>query len=436
MSVDGRKINRLPPADPPRLDGEGREPQNGQGSGAARLAASASLAARPQLLTNRSFMPDAIYLDNNATTIMTPEVAEAIATSSRQGYANPASSHHAGREARRRLETARDRISERLGARLSGMRADRLVFTSGGTESNNLALLGFAAARPGQIIVSSLEHPSVAAAADRLAAQGRQVVRLPADSVGRTDLASLPRLLEEPTAIVSLMWANNETGVVQPLDEAARICRSAEVPLHSDAVQAVGKLAVDFARSGLTAITVNAHKLHGPRAIGGLLLTHDAQPEPLLLGGFQQLGVRPGTESVELAVGMETALAAAVDARQERAAGMETLRDRFESLVLEARPETMVIGKQAARLPHTSCLAFPGLDRQALLMQLDQRGVACSTGSACASGSSEPSPVLQAMGLPDEIIEGALRFSLSFQTTEDQVEQAAARLVAAIDQLA
>jgi cysteine desulfurase len=391
---------------------------------------------------------DAIYLDHNATSPILPEAADAVRKASLRFRGNPASQHSAGREARRTLEAARERIAELLGA----ARGDRVVFTSGGTEANNLAILGLGSNQGGaslvgagdtarlvgagrHLIVSSIEHPSVALATNQLARQGVLVDQLAVNSSGVVRNEKLPELLRPSTRLVSVMLANNETGVRQPVTEIAAACRERGVAVHTDAVQAVGKVNVDFAALGVDAMSIAAHKFHGPLGIGALVLRHGAPLAPMLHGGFQQSGWRPGTESVALAVGMCTALEAwerEADARRER---MTRLRDGFERQLVAGDPRAVVIGEQAPRLPQTSNIAFVGLDRQALVMALDLACVACSTGSACASGSSEPSPTLLAMGLPNEQISSSLRFSLGAMTTAADVDEAARRILSVVNRL-
>jgi cysteine desulfurase len=303
------------------------------------------------------------------------------------------------------------------------------VLTSGGTEANNLALFGLAGETPGRVVVSAIEHPSVLAAADRLARRGWHVVRLRASIDGVVDLEQLRAALAAPAHLVSLMWGNNETGALQPIAEAAEICRAAGVPLHSDAVQVVGKLPIEFDRLGASAVSLAAHKFHGPRGIGALVVDSAVSLEGQLCGGFQQQGLRPGTESIELAIGMCWALELWASEADERHRRLARLRDRFESRLRAGRGDLVVNGSGAPRLPHTSNVSFVGLDRQELFMALDLAGVQCSTGSACASGSSEPSPVLRAMGLPDSIVNSALRFSLGANTTEADIDEAATRIL-------
>ena len=372
-------------------------------------------------------MTPSIYLDHNATTTQLPEVADAVRHAALRYSANPESQHELGRRARRVLEDARERIGFLLGVRMGGVAADRVVFTSGGTEANNLALLGLTASpgggsnSPGHLVVSAIEHPSVLEAAKQLELQGWKVDRARADRDGVVGLQQFERLLTAETRLVSQMLGNNETGVLQPVAKLAAACAARGILVHTDAAQVVGKLPVCFAELNVAALCFTAHKFHGPVGIGVLLLRGDVHLEPLLFGGHQQAGVRPGTESVALAVGMRTALECwhrEAAARQRR---MAELRDHFEQTLTAELPETAVIGGRSERLPNTSNISFVGFDRQALLMALDLAGVACSTGSACASGSSEPSPVLVAMGLEQATVEGSIRFSLGASTTAQDV---------------
>jgi cysteine desulfurase len=378
---------------------------------------------------------DAIYLDHNATTPIHPEVARAMAQCYGAGYANPASQHREGRRARRALEEARERIAALLGADLTSLRADQLIFTSGGTESNNLALRGLAASLPGKVIRSAIEHPSVIGPTDRLAQEGCPVRELRVTPDGVADLNHLQDLLVDPTRLVSLMLGNNETGVLQPVPEVAELCRRTGALTHTDAVQVVGKLPVGFRQLGVDAMTVSAHKFHGPKGIGALLLRHGVQVEPLLYGGFQQMGIRCGTECVALAIGFCKALELWREEADERAARMAQLRVRLETKIREALPWAVVNGEHAPRLPHTTSLSFPGLDRQALLLAIDAAGICCSTGSACASGSTEPSHVLLAMGCDKAVVDGALRLSLGVTTTTEEISRAGETIVAAVNRL-
>jgi cysteine desulfurase len=368
-----------------------------------------------------------IYLDHNATTPPLPAVAEAMRECDAAGLANPASQHEAGRRARQALETAREGIAEILGARLASPNPDRVIFTSGGTEANNLAILGMAGREPCRVIVSAIEHPSVAEPAKELKRRGYDVQVLPAKRSGVVDLARLEELMMPSTRLVSIMMGNNETGVLQPVHEAAKICRRRGVLVHTDAVQVAGKLTIDFQSLGADAMSVTAHKFHGPRGIGALVLRHDVALQPLLFGGFQQEGLRPGTESVTLALGMHAALRLSAAERALRIERMAWLREKLESLLLAAWPGAVIHGRDAPRLPHTTSISFPGIDRQKLVMALDLAGVECSSGSACASGSTDPSATLVAMGVTPAEYDSAVRFSLGATTTEEEIDEAAAR---------
>jgi cysteine desulfurase len=382
-------------------------------------------------------MPEPIYLDHNATTPLLPDVADIMYGCARQRSHNPASQHSLGRAARSTLEAARTRISYVLGL----SQDDQLVFTSGGTESNNLAVRGLlqrAVARSAHIVLSAIEHPSISALASELQRQGHALDFIPVDRDGVIRVECLEALLRPDTAVVAAIMGQNETGVLQPITELAEICRKHHVPLHTDAAQVIGKMPVDFYAIGAATMTIAAHKFHGPVGIGALAIRRGSEISPLLFGGFQQSGIRPGTESVTLAAGMCRALdlgypdpTIEVQNRllSERATGMRELRDRFERAILSGYSNAFIIGARAERLPHTSNIAFVGLDRQILFMALDQAGVACSTGSACASGSSEPSPALVAMGLDEAVISSSLRFSLGATTTAAEIDEAARRIL-------
>lgn len=403
-------------------------------------------------------MQGAIYLDHNATTPILPEVAEAMRACWTEPYFNPASQHEFGRRARRVLEDARDRIAELLGANTSGPTPDRVIFTSGGTEANNLAMRGLAQARrvgtahhnltpseplvggahpTGHLIISAIEHPSITAVADDMARRGWRVDRLGVDPSGVIRVDDLRHTLRLETRVVAAMLANNETGVLQPVAELAAICNEHGVPLHTDAAQAAGKLPLQFRELGVATMSIAAHKFGGPLGIGALVVRHNVDLEPQLFGGFQQTGLRPGTESVALVVGMRLALELWESNRTDWITHLEVLRNGFEREVADKDREgnprdhctPLILGHDAERLPNTSNIAFVGLDRQRLFMALDQAGVACSTGSACASGSSEPSPVHIAMGCEPGVISSALRFSLGVKTTLDEVEEAAERII-------
>ena len=385
--------------------------------------------------------PPPIYLDHNATAPILPEVADAVRDAALRYPGNPASQHEAGRQARRALEAARERIGEILGARTAGMDADQIIFTSGGTEANNLALHGLhkagdgIAGPPPRLIISPLEHPSVARTAESLAASGCRLEKLAVDGNGVVCIEHLERLLAAPAQLVSVMLASNETGVLQPIAEIAAFCRKRGILLHTDAVQAVGKIPVSFRDLGVDALTAAAHKFHGPLGIGVLIVRHGVSLAPALHGGFQQAALRPGTESTALAIGMQTALELWHRDAEKRRLRLSALRAQFEQLIHTGYPEAVIVGAAAPRLPHTSNIAFTGLDRQALVMAFDLAGVACSTGSACTSGSSEPSLALLAMGLPEGVISSSVRFSLGAPTTVADVTEAAGRILRVCNRL-
>lgn len=390
-----------------------------------------------------------IYLDNNSTTPLDPAVLAQMEQAWRTCGANPASQHGPGRRARRLLEDAREKIAALLGARTQGMTADRLLLTSGGTEANHLALFGLlsapqtagAAQRP-LLVTSPSEHLSITAAAREFARRGGETLFLRLDQAGCVNPAELQAVLQSARAespsrpmLVSIMAANHETGVLQPIVALAATARSAGALFHTDAVQAAGKIPLDFTAWGVDALTLTPHKLHGPVGIGGLLVRHGVTLQPQLFGGFQQAGLRPGTENVALAVGFAAALSRWLDDAEARRARISSLRDRLQELLLAGCPQARVAGLDAPRAPGTLNIAFPGVDRQALVMALDLDGVACSTGSACASGSSEPSPTLLAMGLPPEWIGGAIRLSLSVLTTAEEIVAAAEIILRAVRRL-
>jgi cysteine desulfurase len=384
---------------------------------------------------------DFIYLDHNSTTPIDPSVAAVIADCHSAGYMNPASQHRPGQLARRKLEEIRRRVAEILDANCVGMQTDQLIFTSGGTESNNLAILGLVGESAGKtsslatpasssrrVLISAIEHPSVFGAAEQLVRLGFDVEKIPVDSNGVIDLDALNDLTDQPTELVSIMLANNETGVIQPVRLAADLCRQKGILIHTDAVQAVGKIPVSFQSLGVDALTFTAHKLNGPRGIGGLLLRHGVTPHPILFGGFQQTAIRPGTEDVALAAGFRQSFELFVDDLPNRSKQMSTLRLSLEQALLSRFADLVINGVGAERVPHTSNISFPGVDRQSFLMAADMSGLAISTGSACASGSSELSPVLLAMGLELPIVEGSIRISLGISTTPQEVDESVHRI--------
>ncbi len=363
------------------------------------------------------------YLDHAATTPMRPEAIEAV-TAAMAELGNPSSLHGSGRHARRRVEESREQLAATLGARPS-----EVVFTGGGTESDNLALKGMfwarrdADPRRRRVIVSAVEHHAVLDAAGWLAAhEGAEITWLEVDDTGLVARAALRDALTDDVALVSVMWANNEVGTVEPVRELAEIAHEYGIPFHTDAVQAVGALPVDFAASGADALTMTGHKLGGPPGAGALLLRREATPVPLLHGGGQERDVRSGTVNVPGTVGLAAAAAAAVRDRVDESARLATLRSRLIDGVRAVAPDVIVNGHPDDHLPGIAHLSFPGCEGDSLLMLLDARGIECSTGSACSAGVAQPSHVLIAMGAGADCARSSLRFSLGHTSTEADVD--------------
>ncbi len=367
--------------------------------------------------------PGLLYLDSNSTTPLLPEAWEAMRPFLGELYGNPASAHQAGRRARKALEDCRETLAGLLDAH-----PDEVIFTSGATEANNLALFGLAGDPPGRLVTSPIEHPCVIEPLEQLAQRGFTLARLPIDASG---IVSLAEPLPPDTRLVAVMLANHETGAIQPIRDLVN--RAGPVAFHCDAAQAVGKMPVRFHELGVTSLSLSAHKFHGPKGVGALLLDRRAQLRPLLWGGHQQRGRRPGTEPVALVAGMTAALVAACRDMDQRRAHVARLRSIFLDIASQGA-ECVVNGPETG-LPHTLNMSFPGLKADALLMALDLAGVACSTGSACSSGSLLPSPVLKAMGLPEDRLRSALRFSFSHLLALADVEEAARRVVRVVRRL-
>jgi len=358
-----------------------------------------------------------LYLDYNASTPLDARVLEAM-TDCLSGMAgNPSSTHQFGREARARIDTAREQV-----AALVGAHASQVIFTSGGTEANNLALHAVSWGRqPGRLAVSGIEHPSVLEPARALTAQGWQLDLIDVDGRCRVTSEALIAKLYRDTRLVSVMTANNETGVIQDVAGLAGSARSVGAVLHSDAIQAAGKMALDFESSGVQLMTLSAHKIYGPKGVGALIVDKSLELAPLMVGGGQERGFRAGTENVAGIVGFGVAAELAKMQLAERVAHTRRWRDRLET-GLARYPEISVFAEHAERLPNTVQLAIAGIDGETLLMQLDRAGIAVSSGSACSSGKSGPSHVLMAMGVDAESARGAIRISLGRDTTEADID--------------
>ncbi len=354
----------------------------------------------------------AVYLDFNATTPVDPRVVEAMLPHLAGPAGNPSSVHRFGRAARAALEQARAQV-----AALVGAQPDQVIFTSGGTEANNLAIRGVhpAGARDAPIAVSAVEHASVLAAARRRQRHGRAVRTLEVDAGGRVRIQSVRDALEAGAVLLSVMWANNETGVLQPVAEIAALARAAGAILHTDAVQAAGKVPVDFPSSGVHLMTLSAHKIYGPQGVGALIADAAVDLAPLVEGGGQERGRRGGTENLAGIVGFGAAAELARREREARATRMRGLRDALER-ALAQRPGTVVFAADAERLPNTVQFAVSGIAGETLVLELDRAGVAVSSGSACHSGRAEPSHVLAAMGVARETAYGAVRVSFGAES--------------------
>ncbi len=373
-----------------------------------------------------------IYLDHNSTTPLDPDVFEAMRPHFLAG-GNAESRHSFGRATRRACEIAKETIADILGAYPT-----EVIFTSGGTEANNLAVFGLAGAEssPGCVVSSPIEHAAIVEPIARLEAAGFTVEQISINSHGVADIKSISGLLQTTTRFVTLMLANNETGAIQPVHELTALAAERNIPVHTDAVQAVGRIPVNFHNLGVTTLAASAHKFHGPVGVGILLVKSGVRLGSRLFGGGQQQGRRPGTVAVPLAVGLAVALKKWHDQAAARSIRWKSLRDRLELGLVAALGPGHVIRNgpvdDRQRLPQTINLAFPGIDGDALLIQLDLAGIAVSLGSACASGSNRPSPVLTAMHVPDDRLRSSVRLSLGAATSADEIEEAIIRIVQVI----
>ena len=378
-----------------------------------------------------------VYLDNAATTPVRPEVLEAMLPYlGRDAFGNPSSAHRFGRAARAGIEEAKRTIATALDAD-----PGQVIFTSGGTEADNLALIGCAlAARerggaPFRVAVSAIEHKAVLGAAHAVTRLGGEEIILPVDGAGAVALDALDAALARGVAVVSVMWVNNEVGVVQPVARVAARCRAAGIPLHVDAVQALGKLPVSLAEVDCTLLTISGHKIGAPKGIGALIVRDRHAVEAIIHGGGQQFGIRPGTENVPGIIGLGKAVELATREQADFAARAAALRDELERRVLAVVPDAVVHAAHAPRAPHVSSVSLPGTDSEALLMHLDLAGIACSSGSACSTGAVEPSHVLTAMGVPRELGVAALRFSFGRENTAEDVDTLIAALPKIVDKV-
>jgi len=365
-----------------------------------------------------------IYLDHAATTPVRPEVLEAMLPYFSAKFGNASSTHRWGREARAAIDAARERIAECLGAN-----ADEICLTSGGTEADNLAVLGGWRVQQGSgrrgIVTSPVEHKAVLASAHQAAREGGIERLIAVDPTGVVNLDSARSHIRDDVAVVSVMWVNNETGVIQPVAELAALAKHAGAVFHTDAVQAFGKLSVDTRTIPFDFLSVSGHKFGAPKSIGAVFVRRGTPLAPLFFGGAQDRGRRPGTENVPYAVALATAMELALAERDAEGTRLRGLRDRLEAALMAAVPDLVVHGRDVARVPHILSLSVPGTDSESMLMALDLAGIACSSGSACQSGSVTPSHVLSAMGVAPELGSAAIRMSVGKLTTDAQVDRVA-----------
>jgi cysteine desulfurase len=362
-----------------------------------------------------------IYLDNNATTQLDPAVIDEMLPFLTDYYGNPSSGYTFGRQVRQAIDLARQRV-----AALLGCEPVEIVFTSCGTESNNAAVnsaLQLDPARQG-VVTTAVEHSATRRHCETLSKGGRAVTVVAVDSEGNLDLAELENAITPQTAIVTAMWANNETGVLFPVEKIAEIARRKRVLFHTDAIQTVGKIPIRLADSTINSLALSAHKLHGPKGVGALYVNKRCAFKPSLIGGSQENNRRAGTENVAAIVALGKAAECASAALEEEATRVRAMRDRFENGVREKVPDTFVNGDREARLPNTSNLSFAGIESDAALMLFDRQQLCCSAGSACRTGAPEPSHVLRAMNLSPERMRGSMRFSFGRFNTEADVDKA------------
>jgi len=383
-----------------------------------------------------------VYFDYNATTPVEPEVLDAMLPYFSGEFGNAASIHTPGQRARGAVETAREQVAALIGAR-----AQEIVFTSGGTESDNHAVFGVVvqaflpvptSKNPDpspHIITAAIEHEAVLNACQALEKSGVRVTFLAANREGQIDLDELRQAVRPETVLITVMHANNELGTVQPLEEVGRIAKERDIYFHTDAVQSAGKVPIDVNKLGVDLLSLSAHKFYGPKGIGALYIRGGTRLRQLLYGGHHQRGFRPGTENVAGIVGLGKAAEIARESLAADARRVSTLRDKLEQGLLARVPHARVNGGASLRTPNTTNLVFPGIEGEALLIALDLKGLACSTGAACSSGAVEPSHVLTAIGLPPEEARASLRFSLGRHTTEQEIDFALQVVPSAVEQL-
>jgi len=373
-----------------------------------------------------------VYLDNNASTRVADEVVEAMLPYFSNLYGNPSSMHVFGGQLHKRIEDARAKVAGLIGAE-----PEEIIFTSCGTESDNTAIMSAIQSYPMKrhIVTTRVEHPAILNFCKGMARKGYRVTFLSVDKLGRLDLKELDAAITEDTAIVSIMYANNETGVIFPMEEIAEIVKSKGVLLHTDAVQAVGKIPVDVRKLPVDMLSLSGHKIHGPKGIGAFFIRRGTRFSPFIIGGHQEKGRRAGTENVPSIIGIGIACELAAKHMNDESNRVKALRDKLEEGLLAGCPNAMVNGAKDHRLPNTTNMSFEYVEGEAILLKLDSYGICASSGSACTSGSLEPSHVLRAMGVPFTAIHGSVRLSLSRYNTEEDIDLVLEKMPKVISEL-
>lgn len=373
-----------------------------------------------------------IYLDNNATTQVSAEVMDVMMPYFHEFYGNPSSMHTFGGTVAQKINEAREKTASLIGAS-----PEEIIFTSCGTESDNAAIRSAITTQPDKrhIVTSRVEHPAIKALCTHLAGQGYRITELPVDKSGLLDMDQYERSLTPDTAIVSLMWANNETGVVFPIETAAKLARERDILFHTDAVQAAGKIPIDMKKVAVDMLSLSGHKLHAPKGIGVLYVRKGTKYSPFVIGGHQEKGRRGGTENTPSIIGLGKACELAAKNIDLECTKVKNLRDKLEKALLSGIPSSRVNGDVESRLPNTTNISFEFVEGEAILLLLDEYGICASSGSACTSGSLQPSHVLRAMGVPFTMAHGSIRFSLSIYNTEAEIDVVIDKLPPIIEKL-
>ncbi|MBU2055353.1 MAG: cysteine desulfurase NifS [Proteobacteria bacterium] len=373
-----------------------------------------------------------VYLDNNATTQVAPEVLETMFPYFHDFYGNPSSMHSFGGQVAKKLREAREQAAALIGAL-----PDEIIFTSCGTESDNAAIRSALATHPERrhIVTSRVEHPAVRSLCANLADQGYRITELPVDKSGLLDMEQLERSLTPDTAVASLMWANNETGVIFPVEKAVELAHERGVPFHTDAVQSTGKIPIDMKKNVIDMLSISGHKLHAPKGIGILYIRRGTRFTPFMIGGHQEKGRRGGTENTPSIIGLGKACELAARNMETENTRVKRLRDKLETALLERIPQSRVNGDLLQRLPNTTNISFEYVEGEAILLLMNEYGICASSGSACTSGSLQPSHVLRAMGVPFTMAHGSIRFSLSVYNTEEEIDFVIEKLPVIIERL-